>query len=94
MNSKEIKLGELLANSVEDHWFNPATLGHYLSQQPIWTIDRIMEVVAWVIEKQARRAEDEAGHGNYSEGLTLAYNLDKLIDKMKQSGQFQNIKLP
>ena len=40
--SKEIKVGELLANSVEDHWFNPATLAHYLSNQPNWTIDRVM----------------------------------------------------
>jgi hypothetical protein len=92
--SKEIKVGELLANSVEDHWFNPASLGHYLAQQPLWTIDRVMEVVCWIIEKNARRAEDEAGHGNYSEGLTLAYNLDQLVDKIKSTDTFRNVKLP
>ena len=94
MNSKEIKIGELLANSVEDHWFNPATLGHYLSQQPLWTIDRVMEVVMWVIEKSARRYEDEYSKGQVSEGLMLAYNLDRVIDKYRGKYDFQNIKFP
>lgn len=94
MQSKEHKVGELLANSVEDHWFNPATLAYYLSQQPTWTIDRVMEVVSWIIEKNARRAEVEAQNGIKSDGLILAYNLDKLIDKIKSSKQLPNIKLP
>lgn len=94
MASKEHKVGELLANSVEDHFFNPATLGYYLSQQPTWTIDRVMEVVAWIIEKNARRAEVEAGQGIKSEGLILAYNLDKIIDKIKQTNSFEHIHLP
>lgn len=94
MQIKEHKVGELLANSVEDHWFNPATLAYYLSQQPTWTIDRVMEVVAWIIEKNARRAEVEAQNGIKSDGLLLAYNLDKLIDKIKSSKQLPNINLP
>lgn len=94
MTIKEHKVGELLANSVEDHFFNPATLGYYLSQQPTWTIDRVMEVVVWIIEKNARRAEVEAGNGIKSDGLILAYNLDKLVDKIKQSKKLTNIKLP
>lgn len=94
MSSKEIKVGELLANSVEDHWFNPATLGHYLSQQPNWTIDRVMEVVAWVIEKNARIYETKSAGGEVSEGLILAYKLDQVVDRMKQTSNFQHIKLP
>jgi hypothetical protein len=94
MKSKEHKVGELIANSVEDHWFNPASLGHYLSQQPVWTIDRVMEVVLWIIEKNARRAEDEATHQNYSEGLAIAYKLDELVNRIKKANQFNNIKLP
>lgn len=92
--SKEIKVGELLANSVEDYWFNPATLGHYLSQQPNWTIDRVMEVVCWIIEKNARIYEHKAGIQEVSEGLALAYKLDQLIDRVKQASDFQHIKLP
>jgi hypothetical protein len=92
--SKEHKIGELLANSVEDHWFNPASLGHYLSQQPLWTIDRVMEVVMWIVEKMARRYEDEFSKGQTSEGLLLAYNLDKSIDRHRTKYEFKNIKFP
>jgi len=94
MASKETKLGELIANSVEDHWFNPATLGYYLSQQPHWTIDRVMEIVLWVIEKAARRYEDEYNNGQLSEGMLLAYNLDKVIDKYRTKYDFKHIKFP
>ena len=92
--SKEIKIGEQIANAVEDHWFNPATLGYYLSQQPLWTVDRVMEIVMWVIEKNARRYEDEYGKGQTSEGLLLAYNLDKVVDKFRTKHDFQNLKFP
>ena len=94
MASKEIKVGELLANSVEDHFFNPATLGYYLSQQPNWTIDRVMEVVCWIIEKNARIYEAKAGHQEISEGLAIAYKLDQIIDRIKEANNFNNIKLP
>ena len=94
MASKEIKVGELLANSVEDHFFNPATLGHYLSNQPHWTIDRVMEVVCWIIEKNARIYEAKAGHQEISEGLALAYKLDELVDRIKEANNFKHIKLP
>ena len=95
MQSKEHKIGELLANSVEDHFFNPAALGRYLAEQPIYTLDRIVEVVAWVIEKQARRYEREyQNNGTVSEGLALSYKLDQVIDKIKLKNNFDHIKLP
>ena len=94
MASKEQKIGELLSNSVEDHFFNPAMVGHYISQQPYYTVDRIMELVAWIIEKQARRQDDAIKGGVYSEGLWLASELDKVIDKYKKKYKFENIKLP
>ena len=95
MQSKEQKIGELLANSVEDHFFNPAALGRYLAEQPIYTLDRIVEVVAWVIEKQARRYEREVENGGMvSEGLAIAYKLDQVIDKIKDKNTFNNVKLP
>jgi hypothetical protein len=95
MQSKEHKIGELLANSVEDHFFNPAALGRYLAEQPIYTLDRIVEVVAWVIEKQARRYEREyQNNGTVSEGLAVSYKLDQVIDKIKLKNNFDNIRLP
>ena len=95
MQSKEHKIGELLANSVEDHFFNPAALGRYLADQPIYTVDRVMEVVAWIIEKQAERYRREvANNGTISEGLIIANMLDKMIDKIKVSNDLKSVKLP
>lgn len=95
MKNKEQQIGELLANSVEDHFFNPAALGRYLAEQPTYTIDRVIEVVAWIIEKQARRYERELETGGtISEGLAIAYKLDEVIDKIKDKNTFQHVKLP
>ena len=95
MKSKERQIAELLCNSVEDHFFNPATLAGYLADQPTYTLDRIMEVVTWVIEKQARRYEREVENGGMvSEGLALAYKLDQVVDKIKEKNTFNNLKLP
>ena len=95
MKSKERQIAELLCNSVEDHFFNPATLAGYLADQPTYTLDRIMEVVTWVIEKQARRYEREVENGGVvSEGLALAYKLDQVVDKIKEKNTFNNLKLP
>ena len=95
MKTKEEQIGELLANSVEDHFFNPAALGRYLAEQPIYTLDRIMEVVAWIIEKQARRYDREVETGGQiSEGLAIARTLDKVIDKIKITNNLKNVQLP
>ncbi len=91
MQSKEHKVGELLANSLEDHFFNPAALGRYLAEQPIYTIDRIVEVVAWIIEKQAERYRREvANDGTVCEGLIIANHLDRVIDKIKVSNELNS----
>ena len=95
MKTKEQQIGELLANSVEDHFFNPAALGRYLAEQPIYTIDRIIEVVAWIVEKQAERYRREmANDGTVCEGLIIANHLDKLIDKIKVSNDLKSVQLP
>ena len=95
MKTKEQQIGELLANSVEDHFFNPAALGRYLADQPIYTVDRVMEVVAWIIEKQAERYRREvANDGTVCEGLIIANMLDKVIDKIKVSNDLKSVKLP
>ena len=95
MKSKERQIAELLCNSVEDHFFNPASLAGYLADQPTYTLDRIVEVLAWVIEKQARRYDREVSrNGMISEGLIISSELDKVIDKIKESYDFQNVKLP
>ncbi len=95
MKTKEHQIGELLANSVEDHFFNPAALGRYLAEQPIYTIDRVMEVVAWIIEKQAERYRREvANDGTVCEGLIIANHLDRVIDKIKITNELKSVQLP
>jgi hypothetical protein len=94
MNSKEIKVAEAIANAVEDHWFNPAAVGRYLADQPFYTLDRVMELVAWVIEKQARRFDLQKEAGEITEGLFLANELDKVVDTIKLKYKLENIKLP
>jgi uncharacterized membrane-anchored protein YjiN (DUF445 family) len=95
MKTKEQQIGELLANSVEDHFFNPAALGRYLAEQPTYTIDRVMEVVAWIVEKQAERYRREvANNGTVCEGLIIANMLDKVIDKIKVSNDLKSVQLP
>ncbi len=95
MKTKEEQVGELLTNSLEDHFFNPAALGRYLADQPTYTLDRVMEVVAWVIEKQARRYDREVEtNGVISEGLAIASKLDLVIDKIKEQNELKNVKLP
>ena len=95
MKNKEQQIGELLANSVEDHFFNPAAVGRYLAEQPTYTIDRVMEVVAWIVEKQAERYRREiANNGTVCEGLIIANMLDKVIDKIKVSNDLKSVQLP
>lgn len=94
MNTKEGKLAEQIANVTEDHYFNPAAVGRILAEQPFYTTDRIMELVLWIIEKQARRHDIENAGGQSSESLWLASELDKYVDKMKKKYVFDNIRIP
>jgi hypothetical protein len=90
----ESKVAEQIANLAESHWFNPAVFGRLLSDQPYYTLDRIMEVVAHIIRNQAIKHKQEAEKGNTTEGLLLANELDKHIHLIKQQYQFKNLKLP
>ena len=90
----EMKVAEQLANLTESHWFNPAVLGRMLSEQPYYTIDRIMELVAHIIRNQSIKHQHEAENGNTTEGLLLANELQQHIETIKKQYKFKNIKLP
>jgi len=92
MDTPEVKLSIEIANALEMQFFNPATVGGYLANQPIYTSDRLMELVAWVIEKMAQR--NKAEQNTTSEGLWLAGELDKMMDKFQKEYVFDNLKLP
>jgi hypothetical protein len=86
MKSVEQKLADDIANAVESHWFNPAVIARLLANQPIYTTDRVMELVAQIIRTIADK-EDEA------EGVALAKVLDSNIKLLQTEHKFQ-IKLP
>jgi hypothetical protein len=91
----EMKVAEQLVNLTENYWFNPAILGRILSEQPNYTLDRIMELVAHIIRNQSIRHQQEAErNGNTTEGLLLAQELEKHIQLVKTQYKFKNIKLP
>ena len=46
--TQEIKVAELLVNLTDDHWFNPTIFGRYLADQPVYTVDRIVEMLVSV----------------------------------------------
>ena len=100
MKTPEQKVSEQLINLTEDHWFNAASLARYITDQPYYTTDRIMELVAQIIKWGGRRHEDElTPSGVYqsnssSEGLFLANELSKTLDELIKTYQWDNLKLP
>jgi len=100
MKTPEQKVAEQLTNLTEDHWFIAASLARYLTDQPYYTTDRIMELVAQIINWGGRRHEDElTPSGVYqsnssSEGLFLANELSKTLDELTKTYQWDNLKLP
>ena len=101
MKTREIKVAEQLVNLTEDHWFNPAILARYLTDQPFYTVDRIMELIAQTIRWQANRYNDELdtedgiyNSGMTSEGLFLANELNKTLNELIKTYKWENIKLP
>jgi hypothetical protein len=100
MKTPEQKVAEQLVNLTEDHWFNAASLARYITDQPYYTTDRIMELVAQIIRWGGRRHEDElTPSGVYesnssSEGLFLAHELNESLTKLIKTYKWENLKLP
>jgi hypothetical protein len=99
--AQEIKVAEAIVNLTDDHWFNPAILARYLTDQPFYTVDRIMELVAQIIRWEANRYNDELdtedgiyNSGLTSEGLFLANELNQTLNKLIKKYKWENIKLP
>jgi len=92
--TQETKLAEQLANLADDHWFNPAIFGRYLAEQPLYTVDRIMEMVSYIISEQAKTYELLRLKGTSSEGLLLANELNECIKAYQEVNVISNLKLP
>jgi hypothetical protein len=90
----EIKVAEQLVNLTESHWFNPAILGRYLADQPYYTVDRVMEMIVYIIKEQSRRHDTEVVDDLSSEGILLARELYECVRAYKEGREFKNLKLP
>jgi len=90
----EIKVAESLVNLTESHWFNPAILGRYLADQPYYTVDRVMEMIVYIIKEQSRRHDTEVVDNLSSEGILLARELYECVRAYKEGREFKNLKLP
>lgn len=78
--SNETKVAEVLTNGLNDYTFSPAVLANVLTTYyPIYTQDRLMELVKWIIKYNALRMRTEWDKGHTSEGLLLADGLNELI---------------
>jgi len=94
MKTPETKLAEQLVNLTDDHWFNPAIFGRYLAEQPLYTSDRIIEMIAHIIHEQAKQYHLLKASGTSSEGLLLAYELDSCIKAYMEHTVISNLSLP
>ena len=92
--TQEIKVAEAIVNLSDDHWFNPAIFGRYLAEQPLYTVDRIMEMVAYIISEQAKTYELLRIKGTSSEGLLLANELNECIKAYQEITVINNLTLP
>ena len=89
--SPEIKVAESLVNLMDDHWFNPTLFGRYMAEQPLYTVDRIMEMVVSVISEVSKV------HGRMdstSEGLLLANELNECVKAYQEHTKLDSLKLP
>lgn len=90
----EIKIAEQLTNLMDDHWFNPTIFGRYLAEQPLYTIDRVMEMVVSIISEQAKTYVLHRTKGETTEGLLLANELNECIKAYQEHTVISNLKLP
>ena len=90
----EIKIAEQLTNLMDDHWFNPTIFGRYLAEQPLYTIDRVMEMVVSIISEQAKTYQLHKTKGESTEGLLLANELNECIKAYQEHTVISNLKLP
>lgn len=78
--SDEEKLVEQITKALDSYWFNPTLAGHLISNYPIYTQDKLMELMSEIIKHQALRYQKELEHHQTSAGLMLAGHLAEVID--------------
>lgn len=78
--SDEQKLVEVLTEALDNHWFNPNLAAQLLIKHPIYTQDKLMDLMKEIIKLQANRFDVEWEHNQTSAGLMLAGHLAEVIE--------------
>jgi len=79
--SKESKISEQLADVLNDHTVTPSVIANCLiTYNSLYTQDRLMELVKWIIKYEALRFRTEWDKGNTSEGLFMADYLNDSLE--------------
>lgn len=82
--TEEQKAVEVLVNAMDNHWFNPMLFANMIvNEQPLYTQDKLIELISYILKYQAKRFENEAGHDVTSEGLILAHVLAEVIEEQE-----------
>ena len=80
--TEEQKAVEVLVNAMDNHWFNPAIFSNIIvNETPLYTQDKLMELISYIIKYQSARFQAEAEHDITSEGLILANILNEVIEE-------------
>ena len=80
--TEEQKAVEVLVKAMDNHWFNPAIFANLIvNEQPLYTQDKLIELMTYIIQYQAGRMADAAENGETSEGLILASVLNEVIEE-------------
>ena len=83
--TKEEKLADLMEECLNDHFFNTSLFANIMTTDyPLYTQERLMKLIANLINYSQRRFEYEWEAGETTEGLLLA---DALNDTLKQLGK-------
>ena len=78
--SNETKIADKLTDALNDGTFSPAVMADYLiTNNTLYTIDRIMELVKHLIQYNSIRMRMEWDKGQTSEGLMMADALNDIL---------------
>jgi len=77
----EDKIAEQLATVLDNHWFNPSICASVIVNRfPLYTQDRLMQLMTEIIKEQASRFEAYWEEGFTSEAIMLASHLAEVIE--------------
>lgn len=89
----EEKLAEQIISNLDNYWFNPAIVASILANQPLYTQDRLIELITEIVKYQDARFRDEWEAGQTSDGLLMAsYLADSIQLKQNPNDSIRDIK--